>query len=59
MSKKIIDKTTILLDQAVSKKNNEEFTGEEVEQLLMNYIAWIESKGLMTGGGCGFYEEEN
>lgn len=51
---KNIDKTTIILDQAISKANGEEFTNEELEEFLNDYIEWIESKGLITGGRCGF-----
>lgn len=51
---KNIDKTTIILDQAISKANGEEFTNDELEEFLNDYIEWIESKGLITGGSCGF-----
>lgn len=52
--KSSIDKTTIILDQAISKANGKEFTNEELEEFLNDYIEWIESKGLITGGSCGF-----
>lgn len=51
---KNIDKTTIILDQAISKANGEEFTNDKLEEFLNDYIEWIESKGLITGGSCGF-----
>lgn len=51
---KNIDKTTIILDQGISKANGEEFTNEELEKFLNDYIEWIESKGYITGGSCGF-----
>ena len=53
------DKTTIELDQAISKVSGEKFTNEELEKFLDDYIEWIENKGLMTGGSCGYYKEEN
>lgn len=55
---KNIDKTTIILDQGVSKANGEEFTNDELEEFLNDYIEWIESKGLITGGGCDYWREE-
>ncbi|MFY8264469.1 hypothetical protein ACOT7R_16405 [Clostridium perfringens] len=54
----MIDKTTIILDQGISKANGEEFTNEELEKFLNDYIEWIESKGLITGGSCGFDRSE-
>lgn len=51
---KTIDKTTIILDQAISKADGKGFTNEELEEFLNDYIEWIESKGLITGGSCGF-----
>ncbi|MDM0660080.1 helix-turn-helix transcriptional regulator [Clostridium perfringens] len=50
----VIDKTTIILDQAISKADGKEFTNEELEEFLNDYIEWIENKGLITGGSCGF-----
>lgn len=50
----IIDKTTIKLSQGICKKDCNEFTREEINQFLIDYIEWIESKGLISGGGCGF-----
>ncbi|XZH34349.1 hypothetical protein ACSW8L_15670 (plasmid) [Clostridium perfringens] len=54
----IIDKSTIKLSQGICKKDCNEFTREEINQFLMDYIEWIESKGLITGGGCDYYKEE-
>lgn len=54
IEKTLIDKTTIILEQAISKANGKEFINEELEEFLNDYIEWIESKGLITGGGCGF-----
>lgn len=58
IEKTLIDKTTIILDQAISKANGEEFTNDELEEFLNDYIEWIESKGLITGGCCSYYREE-
>lgn len=52
--KEIIDKTTIDLNMGISKANGEEFTREEVEQFLNDYIEWIESKGLLSGAVVDF-----
>lgn len=54
-----IDKTTIDLNMGISKSNGEEFTTQELAQFLNDYIEWIEGKGLVSGGSCGFVREEN
>lgn len=54
-----IDTTTIDLNMGISKSNGEEFTTQELAQFLNDYIEWIESKGLVSGGSCGFYREED
>lgn len=56
-NQEIVDKTTVNLEQAISKANGEEFTKKELEKFLDDYLEWIESKNLISGGLCGYYRE--
>jgi hypothetical protein len=56
--KYIVYRDTVTFDFAGCKRDNSDFTEQEVDDLNDSFLEWVEKHDLWVGGGFGLYEEE-